>query len=279
MQRITSSKLPVILILLTIAASLPATVRGRGGEARVQIEPALACGRAAIGGNDALGSVVGIYARGTFKKTRTSGAFELWIQLPDRFLLVEQVSQIGMNFITKEGLNGDRVILGMHNTAGSTLTQSAAPDDRDLKRRRATMMRYVWGLLLRSSSDGTRIASQGVAVAPEGRAFIVVATTADGADSSLFLEESSCRPLMMRYALERTISGLSLSDNSATMRPRRETIEVTEYFSDYRSVDRVLLPHKIARAWSGETAEEWEVERFELNPRQLPPELHRQESR
>jgi hypothetical protein len=43
-------------------------------------------------------------------------------------------------------------------------------------------------------------------------------------------------------------------------------IEYRIFFSDYRSVDGVSLPHKIARGTGSKTTEEWEITSYKVNP-------------
>jgi hypothetical protein len=43
-------------------------------------------------------------------------------------------------------------------------------------------------------------------------------------------------------------------------------VEYRLFFSDYREVDGILLPHRIARGLGGKTTEEWDVTAYKVNP-------------
>ena len=43
-------------------------------------------------------------------------------------------------------------------------------------------------------------------------------------------------------------------------------VEHRIFFSDYRNVGNLTLPHKIARGTSRKTTEEWEVKSYRINP-------------
>jgi hypothetical protein len=46
----------------------------------------------------------------------------------------------------------------------------------------------------------------------------------------------------------------------------RKLLEYRLYFSDYREVDGVQLPHRIARGTTEKTVEEWEIKSYKVNP-------------
>lgn len=41
---------------------------------------------------------------------------------------------------------------------------------------------------------------------------------------------------------------------------------ITWRFDDYKSVDGVLLPHRVDQSVDGQPAEEWTVEKYRVNP-------------
>jgi hypothetical protein len=49
--------------------------------------------------------------------------------------------------------------------------------------------------------------------------------------------------------------------------PGPEQGEVVVRFSDHRLVDGVVLPYRITKVVNGEIAEEWEIDRYEINPK------------
>lgn len=42
--------------------------------------------------------------------------------------------------------------------------------------------------------------------------------------------------------------------------------DVTLYLADYKSVDGVMLPHRLIQAIDGKTVEEWTIEKVRVNP-------------
>jgi len=48
--------------------------------------------------------------------------------------------------------------------------------------------------------------------------------------------------------------------------PPPKMVEVQLFFSDYRNVGGIFLPHHITRAVNGEVSEEWDVTKFKVNP-------------
>jgi hypothetical protein len=69
------------------------------------------------------------------------------------------------------------------------------------------------------------------------------------------------------------IAGLTPEQRAEIDKQRQEAeaappkmIEYRLYFSDYRKVDGVSLPHKIARGTGGKTTEEWDVTSYKVNP-------------
>ena len=43
-------------------------------------------------------------------------------------------------------------------------------------------------------------------------------------------------------------------------------VEYRLFFSDYRKVDGVSLPHRIARGLGAKTIEEWDITSYQVNP-------------
>jgi hypothetical protein len=48
--------------------------------------------------------------------------------------------------------------------------------------------------------------------------------------------------------------------------PTPEIVDISLFFDDYRSVDGVVLPHRLSRSVDGQTAEEWTFKTIKLNP-------------
>lgn len=69
------------------------------------------------------------------------------------------------------------------------------------------------------------------------------------------------------------LAGLTPEQQAELEKQRKEAeatppkiVEYRLFFSDYRTVDGVSLPHRIARALGGKTTEEWDVTSYKVNP-------------
>jgi hypothetical protein len=127
----------------------------------------------------------------------------------------------------------------------------------------------------------------GQAEAPEGKADILEIKGAQDFVARLFVDGRTRRPLMITWqgpGMAPVINMRSSSDGgshaSAADRDRtidarmremqaaaQRVVEHRMYFSDYREVDGVRLPHQIVRSVDGATVEEIAFEKFKLNER------------
>ena len=172
-----------------------------------------------------------------------------------------------------------------------------------LRRNRQTeVARLLLGMLLMSDSP---VAWIGTAQSPDGTADVLEVKTPDGAATRLFLESTTHLPLMMtwsggaqragrggqgRGADGQGRSGQGRDGNAAqgadaaagraaqggpatdTVQGRRgrgpggppATLEM--HLSEYKVVNGLKLPHLITRGTNGETAEEWAIKSYRINP-------------
>ena len=70
-----------------------------------------------------------------------------------------------------------------------------------------------------------------------------------------------------------SMAGLTPEQREEIEKQRREAeatppklVEYTLFFSDYRKVDGVQLPHRIARGTGAKTTEEWDITSYKVNP-------------
>ena len=146
----------------------------------------------------------------------------------------------------------------------------------------------------------------GEAESPDGKADVVDAKNADGFNARLFIDRETRLPLMVTYRGPQprvvTAGGPSrqaalpaaAGHGTAQQAPERRemteeerkkareeaerqlealgtqpqaTVEFTLFFDDWRDVGGIRFPHKLRRAVSGTTSEEWTVGRVKVNPK------------
>jgi hypothetical protein len=139
----------------------------------------------------------------------------------------------------------------------------------------------------------------GEAESPDGKAFVIEATGGEGFVARVFVDEATHLPLMVTYQAPqpRIVTaggprtggpeddGHGRANRPATDEERKKLREDTEkqvaeletqpqpladytlFFDDWRDVDGIKFPHRIRRAMSGVTNEEWTVSKVKVNPK------------
>jgi hypothetical protein len=160
---------------------------------------------------------------------------------------------------------------------------------RELQRRnrQTEVARLLLGMLLMTDSP---VAWIGTAQSPEGTADVLEVKTPDGAATRLFLESTTHMPLMLTWTGGAQRAGRggqgregrqgrggdagppsgAATDSVQGRRGRAAgggapaTLEM--HLSDYKVVNGLKLPHLITRGTNGETAEEWAIKSYRINP-------------
>ena len=142
----------------------------------------------------------------------------------------------------------------------------------------------------------------GEAESPDGKAHVIDVRNADGFSARLFIDQETRLPLMVTYQgpQPRVImqgaprpAGPGVQHGGAAPAARRDMsdeerqklradaeqqikdlqaqppamVEFSLYFDDWREVDGIKFPHKLRRAMSGSTNEEWAIDKVKVNPR------------
>jgi hypothetical protein len=186
---------------------------------------------------------------------------------------------------------------GGQNGGDQTAAPTIDPErlkELQLRNRRTEVARLLLAFLLTTDSP---VAWIGTAQSPDGTADVLEVKPADGTPTRLFLDSTTHMPLMMTWsggaqrggrggqggfrgrgdapAQGGAAQGGGAGQGGAavdTIQGRRgrgtggapATIEM--HLSDYKVVNGLKLPHLITRGTNGETAEEWVIKSYRINP-------------
>jgi hypothetical protein len=188
--------------------------------------------------------------------------------------------------------------------AGQARGQGIDPErlkELQLRNRRAEVARLLLAFLLTTDSP---VAWIGTAQSPEGTADVLEVKSADGTATRLFLESTTHLPLMMTWsgggqrggrggqggggqdrggdaapqggaaqaplpAPPAAPQGGAATDTVQGRRGRGfggapATLEM--HLSEYKAVNGLKLPHLVTRGTNGQTAEEWAIKSYRINP-------------
>jgi hypothetical protein len=174
-----------------------------------------------------------------------------------------------------------------------------------LKRSNTDLARLLLGLT-GGTQPGFAVsyAYGGVAESPDGKAHMIDVTGPEDFKARLFVDTETHLPLMLTYIeaeprmVMRTMTrdgasgggdgparvavpagaggappALTPEEQAEIDKQRKEAeatparmIEYRLFFSDYKKVDGVALPHRIARGTASKTTEEWDVTAYRVNP-------------
>lgn len=286
--------LAVVLAALLGVSGITLRLEDNGTDnsrARALIEQA----RAALGGEAKLKAVESLSATASFRQIpeaeapEVDGEVELSFLLPDKFMKTE-VSSIGGGIaeLTRiTGFNGDQLFTDARSTgSGRVMVRTPGVDNpqaqaNQLRQARAEAARYLIAWLLTApEKSSVEFSYAGEAEADNTTADILEARGPEGFNAQLFIDKKTHRPLMLSYRavvprmVMRTRQGTQASrdelergarEPQAAAPPPQES-DVHLYFSDYRDVDGIMLPHRITRSVDGRTSEEWEMKRYKINP-------------
>lgn len=219
--------------------------------------------------------------------SQVSGEIELDVELPDKYIKVD--TSTGFMAMTRtEGFENDRPFANAVPANPGMRVQIDRPGDDParaklaLQRNQAELARLLLGLLgTTQTSFPVSYTYAGQAESPDGKADIVDVKGPEGFAARLFLDVQTHLPLMLTYkAPEPRIvmnagrrGGGADADRERVERERREAeaappklIEYRVFFSDFRDVGSLSLPHRITRGTAEKTTEEWEIKSYRINP-------------
>lgn len=178
---------------------------------------------------------------------------------------------------------------------GQTATpeQKAAMDQRLLMTAKKDFARMTVGMFGSSyEAFPLEFTYAGQADAPEGKAHVIAVKGADGFDAKLFVDAKSHLPLMLSWSdkepmvMTQNVSrgggpgggptmtdeerAKMMADAEARMKEAeaaRKVVEYRIYYSNFKAVNGVLLPHTLQRSIDGKPSEETTFEQIKVNPK------------
>jgi hypothetical protein len=238
--------------------------------------------QAAVGGANKVAAVKTLTATGVLKRVNPRGTVEneteLSMELPDKFVTRSRIAGEGaMAIYRMAGFNGEGVInetdappnlnegmrarLGSDRPggaagAGQTDEQRAALAARQILAQKKEFARLTFAMFGASYAGfPLKFTYGGEAEAADGMAHIVEATGADDFKVQLFLDAKTHLPLMMMW------SDPGAGPNAGRMIERRI------YYSDFKKVDGLNLPHLLRRSVDGQINEETTYAVIQINPK------------
>jgi hypothetical protein len=241
--------------------------------------------RAALGGAK-VAAVKTLTAEGTIQRVTPRGTvertLELAVALPDKYVARTQLTDQGnLSVYRSAGFNGVGLIneteappnlaaAGVRarlsdrpGGAAPTEEQQAAAAARIMAGAKKEFARLALGLL-GSSFDGfpVTLSYAGLAESPDGSAHVIAAKAADDSEARLFVDAGTHMPLMIAWSEPRPANPRAAADAP----PAAPTIEYRLYYSNFKEIDGVKLPHTWRRSVDGSVTEETTFTVFQVNP-------------
>lgn len=279
----------MIVYLMSIAMAAGGYAARAAGDAKG--EQLMAQARAALGGEKSLNKVQGLTASGTYQRTlqdrQLNGEVTVDLQLPDKLLRTESMNPMGdVTIVTEQGVNGDKLLRNQRtlNAPPGMVVRTGPPPTGDaevqaIRNAHADLARTALAFLLTSpASLPLEFTSGGEAESDEGKADVVDAKGPGNFAARIFLDQKSHRPLMLVYrgiaprVMIQTqqgpppAGGRGDGSHDGSALPAPQVVDITLYLDDYKTVDGLMLPHRLARSIDGKPTEETTFKTIKINP-------------
>jgi hypothetical protein len=111
----------------------------------------------------------------------------------------------------------------------------------------------------------------------EGKADALRVTGVDDFTMVLYVDQKMHRPVMLTYQalMPRRSAGGRSNEESPERKREPELVDLQVYLSDYKSVGKVFLPHRVVSTSNGQTVQEWEFSKYKLNPDLKPKKFEK----
>jgi hypothetical protein len=283
-------------IMFALTLVLIATATASAQDAGARAKDLLKQARAAIGGEGKLNSIHSLSVSGSYRRVvqddapQMDGDLEINFLLPDKYMKTETMRMpIGDGHVTRvEGINGDKVFRDAQSTGGGMVIirrpdETPQAQTNQSRALRAEFARNLFGfLLVAQPSLPLELSYAGEAEAEDGRADVIEVKGPDEFALRLFLDKKSHLPLMITYrgarpriaVMNRQMQAGSREEAEQKAKEAEKHMESAPpqmadfqvFFSDYRSVEGLMLPHVVSQSVDGKTNEEWELKKFKINP-------------
>jgi hypothetical protein len=273
----------VLLLLLVAATAIDPTQRAR---------EVLDKAREALGGAKRTSAVRGVSLEAELRRVEPmpggekrdmSGDLAIDAVVPDRYLKVETLTPFpgAPAFSIGTGLDGQQAWRAPVGGGGPHIVirvmdrEGAGAAEALLRRTRGEMARLMLITLASAPEDGgLTLAYAGEAEAPEGRADRIDVSDAGGRIGTLFLDQSTHRPLFLSFKTPLPRVQMIRATSPAEAERARGGIEAAPvpevearlYVSDWKAVGGILLPHRVSQTIEGGPSEEWTVTKWTLDP-------------
>jgi len=278
----------VMLGLIAVMTMLGTHGVRAAGDAKA--EELLKQARAALGGEKSIARVQALSCTGTVQRTigdrQVSGEVAINLQLPDKMLRTESISPMGdLVMVTEQGVNGDtllRTARTMNAPPGAVIRLPPPPERgsdaeaQALRASRADLARLAAVMLLTSTpAMPIEFVYGGEAESPDGKADVLDLKGAGSFAAKIFFDKATHRPLMLAYrgvaprvVMQTQRGGPPPTDagRAPAAPPTPEVVDISLFVDDYKSVDGVMLPHRMTRSVGGETNEEVTCTTMKVNP-------------
>jgi hypothetical protein len=251
-------------------------------------------------------SMIGPGPAGGGGPTQLSGDLEIDVEYPDKYIKVDVGTGMMAMTRTEGFEGDRPFTDVTSSQPGMRVTTNRPGDDPGarqaaLRRSQQDLARLLLGIV-----GGTQPAFAvtytyaGQAESPDGRADVIDVKGADNFAARLFLDAQSHLPLMLTYVAPeprmvvrtsreggppptaghgaaqgtvRTPEGLSPEEKERMDKAMKDAeaapakmVEFRVFFTDFREVNGLSLPHHIARGTADKTTEEWDIKSYKVNP-------------
>jgi hypothetical protein len=315
-----------VFVAVVLALASAPVVFGQEGDRAAQV---LALSRKAIG-DKKLEALKTMSLQATVQRNvntmQLSTDTEILLEMPDKYVRSDQSSTPGVVMGgMSTGFNGEKPIQPVQRgLAGGAFmirmgpggpapaqSEKLSPEEQErveksvVRGAKQELSRLMLGWFAAAHpSVSAQYTFAGEAESPDGRAYVIDVTNADGFSARLFIDQRTNLPLMVTYrgpqrqmmtagpraaggaaahrggtAAQRTPAAPVTDEerkkaqeeiNKRIEEVRQQPpvmVDYTLYFEDWQPVDGVQFPHKIRRAAEGSTTEEWTVTKVKLNPK------------
>ena len=292
----------LISFLISLVIAVGSDVSGAADDKKAA--ELLKAAREALGGAAKLTKVQGLTATGALQRAmgdrQMTGEITLHLALPDKMLRSDGISPMGDGamIVTDQGINGTTPLRNsrtLNMPPGAVIRMPPAPEHGSeqelqmLRNSRAELARLTIAFLLTApGSLPIEFAYAGEAEAPDGKADVLDMKGEGSFAAKLFLDKATHRPLMIAYRgvaprmVMQTVRGdgpggagaaaaaAGRGEVRAPGAAPAESVDISLFLDDYKTVDGVLLPHHITRSVDGQPSEEWTFKTIKVNPQFKP---------